>query len=188
MINLKQNETNSFIIYADTISNDINTYGDYFLVGFINGFTKYWTYVVPNVLRRNKRFVELEIELVNDPSGEDPLNGKVYLNPIGNYDYKVWNMDNPDLDPATGNQIDQGQMVLTSLLCSEVELDSYISDNETLQAIVYASASDTLKNVLTYTSNNETLQAVVYYTGCANIFWNTTPKFWNLDSDKWNNA
>lgn len=160
MIQLKQNGSNEFIIYADTISNDIQEFGDYFLVGFQNGFTKKWSYVVPNVLKRNTRYLAFQIEVVPSLPEEDPLNAFVYLSPSMNWDYKVWNIDLPTLDPSYGTLVDKGQMIL---------------ENQTPPEIPFVA----------YKSNNEDMKSFVYYT--ANGIWNNTAQLWNYYETEWQN-
>lgn len=140
MIQIEPNSTNVFVIYADTISNSVDTFGDYFLIGFLNGFTKYWSYVVPNVISRNSRYIKFSINTVGENT-DDPINGSIYLGPSGNWDYKVWNKAVENLSP-TGILIDEGQMVLLeSPLDPELDFISYVSDNEKGKAIVYQSSN-----------------------------------------------
>lgn len=157
MIKLEQNSSNEFIIYADTITNDVQTFGDYFLIGFNNGFTKEWVYVVPEVVTRNSRYLKLRIQLaVNYPS-EAPFNSVVFLTPSGNWDYKIWNTTFPTLDPAVGDLIDKGQMVLENEVPAELVYTPYISDNETAIAYVYYSADGIWNNTAilwNYAENN----------------------------------
>ena len=87
MINLEQLASNEFVIYANTIDNDVQEFGDYFLIGFRSGFTREWSYVIPFVLVRNTRFLKFQIELVANISIEDPTTGEVSLTPSGNWDY-----------------------------------------------------------------------------------------------------
>lgn len=158
MILLKQNSANEFVIYANTISNDLQDFGDYFLIGFQNGFTKEWSYVVPYVLTRNTRFIKLQIDIVPSFPEEDPLNNVIYLSPSMNWDYKIWNTENPTLDPAFGTLIDNGQMMLENQVPSEVPFVSYESPNDTLKAYVY------------YTANG---------------IWNNTSNLWNYFQSVW---
>jgi len=140
MITLTPNTTNTFVIYVDTIDNDVQTFGDYFLLGFNNGFTRQWTYVVPSVLTRNTRYLKLEITLTPNVSIEDPLNGSVYLAPAGNWDYKLWNTSTATLNPAAGDLLDEGQMVLEDLTPNEINYTPYVSNNETNSSYVYYSS------------------------------------------------
>ena len=159
MILLKQNSANEFIIYANTISNDLQDFGNYFLIGFQNGFTKEWSYVVPYVLTRNSRYLKLQIDVVPSYPEEDPLNNVIYLSPSMNWDYKVWNTETPTLDPAFGTIIDNGQMLLENQVNPEVPF------------VAYKSANDTLKSF-------------VYYT--ANGIWNNTGQLWDYYEAEWN--
>lgn len=159
MIQLKQNASNQFVIYADTISNDIQEFGDYFLIGFQNGFTKKWSYVVPTILRRNTRFIECEILVVPSLPEEDPLTASVYLAPSMNWTYKVWNTDEATLDPVLGKIIDQGQMILENQVVPEVQYTAYTGGNQNLRTFVYYSA---------------------------NGIWNNTAQLWNFSEMLWN--
>jgi hypothetical protein len=160
MLNFNPNDKNTFVIYADTIDNPVQTFGDYFLFGFQNGFTKEWTYVVPTVLIRNSRYLKFEINIVPSLALDDLLNSDVYLFPSGNWDYKLWNTDLPTLDPASGNLIDKGQMILADEIPAEVAFVPYVS-------------------------NNETLKSFVYYT--ANGVWNNTAQLWDYYESEWQN-
>lgn len=138
MINLNPGQINEPIFYVDTISNDEITYGDYFLIGFQSTYTKKWYYVIPTIITRNSRYVKLQID-VPSVDVDDPANGIIYLFPPGNFTYKLWNMAAPSLDPATGDQQDQGQMYLNPFTPPEVEFIEYESDNENLLNIIYYS-------------------------------------------------
>ena len=161
MINLQQNAVNEFVIYADTITNDAQAFGDYFLVGFQSGFSKYWDYVIPFVVKRNSRFLQFEITLVPSQPEEDPANGKIYLSPSGNWDYKIWNLEFPGLDPAQGYLIDAGQMIMENQTPPEIDFTTYYSANDNLQSVIYYSAFGS---------------------------WNNTAQQWNYYQNKWENA
>lgn len=60
MLNLTPLSTNNLIIYADTVSSQVNT-GNFFTIVFTNLTSKQTFAVVPSIIRRNTRFVELEI-------------------------------------------------------------------------------------------------------------------------------
>lgn len=182
MINLDQLTSNEFIIYANTIDNDVQEFGDYFLIGFQSGFTKEWTYVIPFVLARNTRFLKFTIDLVANISIEDPTNSVVYLSPSGNWDYKVWNTTYATLDPALGTLIDSGQMILNYQTPPEVIFETYASGNEELQAIIFSPATGPSEPIV-YQSNNESLQSYVYYT--SNGIWNDTSNLPNTDENQW---
>jgi len=100
MLNLTPDITNNLIIYADTVSVGY-TVGDYFLMVLTNSYSKQTFAVVPTVVRKNTRFVELEIELVASTAQNDELNGKIYLYDQGNWEYLVFNTSQPTLT-ATG--------------------------------------------------------------------------------------
>ena len=140
MINLEQLASNEFVIYANTIDNDVQEFGDYFLIGFRSGFTREWSYVIPFVLVRNTRFLKFQIELVANISIEDPTNGEVYLTPSGNWDYKIWNTDYATLDPSIGTLIDSGQMILADQAPPEVIFETFVSANEDLQSVIFVPA------------------------------------------------
>lgn len=139
MINLQVAQENQFAIYADTISSDVQTFGDYFLIGFKSLYTNHWTYVVPTVVKRNSRFVQFNITVVEKGTADDPINGLVSVFPPGNYSYKIWNLENLSLDPSTGINIDEGQMIMANYTPAEVVAYTYISDNETFKNIIYYS-------------------------------------------------
>lgn len=159
MLLIKQNSGNEFIIYANTISNEVQSFGDHFLIGFQNGFTKEWSYVVPFVLSRNSRFIRFQINTVATVVEEDPLNHVVYLSPSMNWVYKVWNTEIPTLNPSLGNVIDEGQMILEFQEVPEIPFVSYKSSNDSAKSFVY------------YTSNG---------------IWNNTAQLWNYYESEWN--
>lgn len=136
MLNLQANQINTVIIYADTISNDQVTFGDYFLLGFQSTYSKNWAYVVPTVVTRNSRYVKFSFE-VSEVDIEDPLNGKVWLFAPGNWTYKVWNTVTPTLDPSVGDMIDQGQMYLDTYTPPEIVFTSYTDTNNDLANVIY---------------------------------------------------
>jgi hypothetical protein len=133
MINLTNLETNQFVIY------DIDHEAPYYLVGFMNGFSKEWKYVVPTVLVRNSRYVEFQIRLVNYTA--DPLQSFLKLRLEGNYDYKIWTLTEPGLIPDVGVLVDSGQMYLNNLY-KEVPEFTFISNNEANSSIVYLNQAD----------------------------------------------
>jgi hypothetical protein len=138
MINLNVG-LNEFVIYADTITSDVQTFGDEFLIGFKSLYTNHWAYVRPEVIKRNSRFVQFEMSVVEKGTADDPLNSILMVFPPGNYSYKVWNLEDPSLDPATGIKIDEGQMIMANYTPPEINEIVYISDNETFKNIIYYS-------------------------------------------------
>jgi hypothetical protein len=138
MINLNVG-VNEFVIYADTITSDVQTFGDEFLIGFKSLYTNHWTYVRPEVIKRNSRFVQFEITVVQKGTADDPLNSVIMVFPPGNFSYKVWNLEDPSLDPSTGIKIDEGQMIMANYTPPEINEVVYISDNETFKNIIYYS-------------------------------------------------
>jgi hypothetical protein len=139
MINLQVGDNNQFAIYADTIDSSVYNYGDYFLIGFKSLYTNHYVYVVPTIVKRNYRFVQFNIEVVEKGTEDDPLNSILEVFPPGNYSYKVWNLDSASLDPSLGYLIDEGQMIMASYTPPEVIFTDYVSDNETFKNIIYYS-------------------------------------------------
>lgn len=136
MLNLTPNSANNLIIYADTVTASA---GDYFLMEFTNAYSREPFLVIPSVVRRNTRFVELEINLVGVDGQNLPLAGDIYLFPEGDFDYVVTNIPNLTLAPTGGTEVDRGQAFLyAEVPCErEVQFVPYISDNEFLRNIVY---------------------------------------------------
>ena len=141
MINLSLGNTNQFAIYADTIDNSIYDYGDYFLIGFKSLYTNTWNYVVPTIVKRNSRFIQFNLVVLESGNVDDPINGIIGIFPPGNYSYKIWNTDTATLDPAAGYLIDEGQMIMANYTPPEIEFTSYISNNETFQSVIYYSGT-----------------------------------------------
>jgi hypothetical protein len=162
VINLNNLETNSIIIYVNVDDVQINPYygSGLFLFGFKNGFSRQWSYVIPDIVTSNSRYTEFEITLTR--SADDPENGITTLSPSGNWDYKLWAIDEVTLDPAFGVLIDKGQMYLENVT-AEIPSIVYLSDNDSDQNIVY----------LTRNENEE----------C--ILWNVFPDLWNLTALAW---
>ncbi len=163
MINLQNLQTNNIIIYVNVADVEINPYydTDLFLFGFKNGFSRQWSYVIPNIVTSNTRYTEFEIELTVI-AAEDPENGLVNLSPSGNWDYKLWAIEEITLDPSLGVLIDKGQMYLENATAENPNV-VYLSDNDSDKNIVY----------LTRTENT-----------CA--IWSTFPDYWNLTPLIWN--
>ena len=162
MINLTAGQVNQIIIYADTVSNADVSYGNYFLFGFQDTYSKEWFYVIPDYTTRNTRYVNFQIE-VSDACIDEPGSGTIFLRLPGNWNYKLWNMVSPSLDPADGDLIDQGQAFLNPYDPPEVGFIEYESDNENLESEVYM-FSEAIEFVK-YVSDNENLKSVVYYSG-----------------------
>ena len=165
MLNLTPNSTNNLIIYADTVSAGSNV-GNFFTIVFTNSYSKQTFSVAASVVRRNTRFVELEVNLVGVDGLNNPINGDIYLYPEGNFEYMVFNTNAPTItfeDPLSCSiwsteeafwnftqtvwnvcaiefeQIDRGQAFLYSdVPCErEIEFVPYTGGNEILDAIVY---------------------------------------------------
>ncbi len=82
MLNLTPNSVNNLIIYADTVTDSA---GDYFLMEITNSYSRESFLVVPTIVRRNTRFVELEINLVGVDGQDLPLQADIYLFPDGDF-------------------------------------------------------------------------------------------------------
>jgi hypothetical protein len=162
MINLTAGQVNQIIIYADTVSNADVSYGNYFLFGFQDTFSKEYFYVIPDYTTRNTRFINFQIE-VSDACIDEPGSGTIFLRLPGNWNYKLWNMVSPSLDPADGDLIDQGQAFLNPYDPPEVSFIEYESANDNLESEVYM-FSEAIEFVK-YVSDNENLRSVVYYSG-----------------------
>ena len=162
MINLTAGEVNQIIIYADTVSNADVSYGNYFLFGFQDTYSKEYFYVIPDYTTRNTRFINFQVE-VSDACIDDPEQATIFLQLPGNWNYKLWNMVAPSLDPADGDLIDQGQAFLNPYDPPEVGFIEYESANDNLESEVYmySQAIEFVK----YVSDNEDLRSVVYYSG-----------------------
>lgn len=139
MITLSVGQDNPFAIYADTISNDVQTFGDYFLLKLYSLYTRHTYYVVPQILTRNTRYVKFNVEIVEYDSPDDPLNGILEIFPPGNYSYTLYNTDFATLDPGNGVLVDQGQAILEEFEPGEIIKYTYTSDNELLKNIIYYS-------------------------------------------------
>jgi hypothetical protein len=161
MINLQNLGTNgNIIIYVNTLDADIPFDSNLFLFGFKSGFGNQWFYVIPNIVIQNSRYTKFSIELVNIVD-EDPENGMVALYPAGNFDYKLWAIEDITLDPSNGYILDKGQAYVEPC-ANEVDTVVYISDNEAEKNIVYVDVQ------------------------CGEcIKWSTTPDKWNLAVQLW---
>ena len=197
MLNLTPNSTNNLIIYADTVSAGSNL-GDYFTLVFTNLYSKQTFSVAANIVRRNTRFVELEINLVGVDGLNDPINGDIYLYPEGNYEYIAFNTNAPTItleSPLSCSvwsteddfwnfaqivwnvcqieavQIDRGQAFLYSeVACErEVEFVPYTGGNEILDAIVYVTNTPLYQFPCTIPSGTIYTVAQNTITYCQNI-------------------
>lgn len=181
MINISTG-SNPFVIYCDAV----NTFTeDYFLVGFQDIFTQQWFYVFPTILSRTTRFVSLSVDLVPD-SEEDPFDGSIYMSPNGNWNYKVWNTPDLDLDPTTGTLVEMGQMQLLTEL-KEVNFDNYISDNEDAASKVYVSPIPDYCLIWNLTRNWWNKQHT-QFGACEGQVWETTDVTYEEATPSWNNA
>jgi len=162
MINLTAGQINQIIVYTDTISNDVVSYGDYFLFAFQDTYSKEYFYVIPNYTTRNTRFINFQID-VDTACVDNPEDGNIFLALPGNWAYEIYNMPFPSLDPTDGDLIDKGQAYLNPYNPPEVSFIEYISDNENLESEVYQ--YDQKIEFLSYESDNENLRSIVYYSG-----------------------
>ena len=161
MINLTNLQNNEIIIYVNTLAVENNPWqSNNFLFVFTNGFAREPISVVPTIITQNTRYTKFEIQLV-DAVSQNRLNGQVALRESGNWDYELWAINTPSLDPSPGVLINRGQMYLDNGT-KEIPDVTYISDNEDSQSVVY----------LTRTPNE-----------CA--IWNTFPDVWNLSPLEW---
>lgn len=164
MINLTNLEVNDeILIYVNTMDSDIPYDTNNFLFGFKGGFTNVWTFVIPEIVTQNTRYTKFSITLVPS-SQEDPANSLVTLGPEGNFDYKLWAIDQLTLDPAYGYLIDEGQAYLEDK-GNEMETITYISNNEAEKNIVYLTRSEE---------------------DC--LVWNKAADLWQLANTKWNDC
>lgn len=161
MINLQNLQANDdILIYVNTLDADIPYTSNLFLFGFKNGFTNRWTYVMPEILVQNTRYTKFRITLVH-PDDQDPENALVSMSPDGNWDYKLWAIDEPTLSPDFGYVLDEGQMYLDGT-SNEVNTVTYYSDNEAEENVVYLTND---------------------YVQCTK--WNTAPDLWQFAVQKW---
>ena len=187
MINLQNLETNSIIIYVNVDDVEINPYAgsDLFLFGFKNGFSRQYAYVIPNIVTSNSRYTEFSISLTTI-AAEDPENGLVNLSPSGNWDYKLYAIDEVTLDPSTGVLIDKGQAFLENV-AAEVPNIVYISSNDGDQNIVYLTRSETACAVWSTFPDVWNLTPLIWSeclpTLCAG--WAEFPDEWNFTSLEW---
>jgi hypothetical protein len=164
MLNLTPLSTNNLIIYTDTVSTEPTW--NYFTIVFTNSSSKQTFAVIPSIVRRNYRFLELEIELVGVNQLNDPTNGKIYLYPEGNYTYTVFRTNAPTLTlqsplncytwsteddfwdfsqivwnvcAINSEIVDRGQAFLYSNVpCErEIEFVAYELGNNIMEAVIY---------------------------------------------------
>lgn len=155
MINLENFRTNRFVIY------DIEQGANYLFV-FTNGFQRVNIPVRPTIVSQNIRYSEFQIRLVEEGE-DDQLNGVVHLKYSGNWDYKLYKMSSPSLDPDLGILQDQGQMYLTNP-APEVERIFFISDNEDGETEIFLTSDG-------------------FVAECA--VWDTFTDVWNTSTLRW---
>ena len=166
MLNLTPLQTNNLIIYADTYGNNI---GNFFTIVFTNLYSKQTFSVAAQVVRRNSRFVELEVELVGVNELDNAINGQIYLYPEGNYDYTVFQTNAPTitlqspLSCAIWNT-EEDFWNFSNLVWNVCQIESQIIDRG--QAFVYEDVPcEKEVEFVQYTGGNNILDAVVYVTG-----------------------
>ena len=186
MINLRNlTNNNDIIIYVNTLDADIPYDTNNFLFGFKNGFTNVWTYVIPQIVTQNSRYIRFSIELVAQSSAVDPYNGIIQLGPQGNFDYKFWAIDLPELDPFDGYLLDKGQMYLENIL-PEIPNIVFISDNDPERNIVYLTRDEsdcpTWALVDMWSLSNTLWTCTTIPVGCVEWplpgVWNSIPEVW----------
>ena len=184
MINL-QNLTNNtdIIIYVNTLDADIPYATNNFLFGFKNGFTNVWTYVMPQIEVQNTRYTRFGIELVQQQSSVDAENGVIQLSPSGNWDYKLWAIDQPSLDPYDGYLLEEGQMYLENIV-PELSTITYLSDNDPERNIVYLTRDES--NCATWSSTDIWIYSTFTWT-CSGVCieW-PMPGQWQNQTQQWN--
>ena len=168
MLNLTPNSTNNLIIYADTISAGTSV-GNDFTISFTNLYSKQvWT-VLPTIVRRNTRFLELEIDLVGVTGFNAPYNGSIYLYPEGNYDYEVWNTSAPTVTSSGAlstytwdNPGDFDYYVATTWASQGISYESI----DLGQAFLYSEVPCAREiEFVPYEGGNNWLDNIVYVTG-----------------------
>lgn len=185
MINLKNLDSNVFIIYDALNLNPFNS--QYYLIGFKNGFTREWTYVIPTVLQQNTRFTKFEVTLTI-PTAADPENGMINLYPMGNYDFVLYGTGIPnEMDPENGELLMKGQMYLQNTI-AEVTKKTYISDNESGKSIVYLTRNQSLCPAWSTQPDIWSVSAIIWseceVDPCPQ--WNLYPIDWDQTPLQWN--
>lgn len=171
MINLIPLQENNFIIYADTTTAGAGV-GNYFLVIFTNTASKQTFAVNPTIVRRNVRFVELSVDLVGVNEQDDPYNGKIYLYPEGNWEYTVFNTNQPTLVSESSSPLncavwstEEDFWNFSRLVWDACEVVAKQIDRG--QGFLYNDTNECEREIefVPYTSDNEILSAIVYVTG-----------------------
>jgi len=147
-------ETQNFIVVKGETS-----YTNNFLIGFLNGFTKEWTYVNPFDSGTNTKYYIFGVTFVSNPALADPQNGVIYLQPNGSYDYKIWRTPTSSLDPLNGDLLYEAQFYFFPNMIQEIKYTTYISDNEQAKRVIYYTQQGTL--------------------------WETTDKYWEFADWDW---
>lgn len=151
-------ETIEIITYTNTL--DTPFAENHLLLGFQNGFTKEWQYVIPEVVRQNTRYTQFRFTIVLPPYG-NPSAGVLEISPNGSYDYKVLSTATATLNPIGAYVIDESQIWLE--LLDEIQYTTYISNNEAEENIVYLTRD------------------------CSDCpIWSTDPDYWNFAYGVWN--
>ncbi|MFZ9242267.1 MAG: hypothetical protein ACO295_03565 [Sediminibacterium sp.] len=186
MINLQNLTVNDdIIIYVNTLDADIPYTTNNFLFGFKNGFTNVWTYVMPLIVTQNTRYTRFSIELVQQQALVDAENGVIQLGPSGNFDYKLWAIDAPTLDPYNGYLLEEGQMYLENVVPETIDI-TYISDNDPERNIVYLTRDES--NCATWSSTDIWIFSTFTWncgTGAQCVQW-PMPGQWQNQTQQWN--
>ena len=172
MINLNVNQPTEFVIYADTIDSSVQEWGDLFLIGYKSLYSNHWAYVIPTILKRNSRFVQLVMTAVEKDQPDDPFNALLAMFPPGGWEYKIWNITTPVLDPSFGILIDQGQAMLNHYDPPEVVQITYVSDNDTFKSAIYYSGA--FDNCIINYSNSPYIISTDTTNTCQPLFVETT--------------
>lgn len=166
MLNLQPNSTNNLIIYADTVTDSI---GNFFTIIFTNTYSKQTFAVVPQVVRRNGRFVELEVTTVGVDGLDQPLDGEIYLYPAGNFTYTVFHTNGPTITLESPLQCaiwntEEEFWNFANTVWNVCEIEYEIIDRG--QAFLYADTNACEREVefVPYTQGNNILDAIVYVT------------------------
>lgn len=166
MLNLTPLSQNNLIIYADTVSTE--PYWDYFTIVFTNLYSKQTFAVCPTVVRRNGRFVELQVELVGVNGLDDAINGKIYLFPEGNFSYTVFRTNAPTLTFASPTNCyvwntEDDFWNFSQIVWNVCQIDSEIIDRG--QAFLYSEVPcEREVEFVPYEGGNNILDAIVYVT------------------------
>lgn len=168
MLNLLPNATNNLIVYADTVSTGMSV-GNDFTISFTNSYSKETWTVLPTIVRRNSRFVELEIDVVGVTGFVNPINGSVYFYPEGNFEYEVFNTSIPTITSSGALSVDNWN--------NPGEFDAFIATTWVSQGVTFTSIDqgqaflfseepcEAEIQFVPYEGGNNWLDNIVYVTG-----------------------